>query len=159
MARFIQPLQDGDLCYISDDPDGTESTRMMSCCGWLALTRQTRPVLVRVLKQVCRMVSRNLGCRVTCPSFRLASTALRVEWCEAWARARCRREEVDLLLEDMRRVTQYHEWVAQEWDAGVHELSGSRGMFRRCGRIYHSAGHHPAQGDGVSPARLETRWF
>jgi hypothetical protein len=42
-------------------------------------------------------------------------TAVRVEWCKAWARSRRWTEEVMLLREEMRRVIAYHEHKAEWW--------------------------------------------
>ena len=44
------------------------------------------------------------------------STALRIEWCKARARAQRWSEEVRLLLEEMRRVLQFLQWKALVWD-------------------------------------------
>lgn len=42
--------------------------------------------------------------------------ALRIEWCKARARAKRWSEEVDLLLEEMRRICAFLEWQAGSWD-------------------------------------------
>jgi hypothetical protein len=44
------------------------------------------------------------------------TTALRIEWCKARARAQRWSEEVRLLLEEMRRVLQFLQWKASVWD-------------------------------------------
>lgn len=41
--------------------------------------------------------------------------AVRVEWCKAWARSRRWTEEVNLLLEEMRRVVAFHEYKVKWW--------------------------------------------
>ncbi|KAH9911489.1 uncharacterized protein B0H18DRAFT_1168583 [Fomitopsis serialis] len=46
--------------------------------------------------------------------------ALRVEWCKSRARAHRWEEEVHLLVEEMRRVLAYHQWMAQRW-LGRHD--------------------------------------
>ncbi|KAH7902769.1 hypothetical protein BJ138DRAFT_1021539, partial [Hygrophoropsis aurantiaca] len=42
--------------------------------------------------------------------------ALRVEWCKARARAARWSEEVDLLFEEKRRILQFFDWEANQWD-------------------------------------------
>ncbi|KAG2066650.1 hypothetical protein BDR04DRAFT_1233833 [Suillus decipiens] len=44
---------------------------------------------------------------------------VRIEWCKARARAARRSEEVDLLLEEMRRVLGYLEWEIGAWRSRV----------------------------------------
>lgn len=44
------------------------------------------------------------------------STAMRVEWCKARARANRWAEEVDLVQEEMRRVLTYFDWQGRWWD-------------------------------------------
>ncbi|RPD56066.1 hypothetical protein L226DRAFT_546322 [Lentinus tigrinus ALCF2SS1-7] len=47
---------------------------------------------------------------------------LRIEWCKARARAARWTEEVELLLEEMRRTIAYHAWRAAEWHAVVGKV-------------------------------------
>ncbi|TFK77994.1 hypothetical protein K466DRAFT_445690, partial [Polyporus arcularius HHB13444] len=56
--------------------------------------------------------------------------ALRVEWCKARARAHRWREEVQLLLEEMRRVPEFHEWMARQWEQrSVRNYQGREEYF------------------------------
>jgi hypothetical protein len=41
---------------------------------------------------------------------------LRVEWCKAQARASRWEEEVELVVEEMRRTLVYFKWLAREWE-------------------------------------------
>jgi hypothetical protein len=67
------------------------------------------------------------------------SPALRIEWCKARARAMRWSEDVTLLLEEMRRVTEFFEWQAAWWRAQaarhkglpLAELSGMRAYALR----------------------------
>ncbi|TFY51020.1 hypothetical protein EVJ58_g10780 [Rhodofomes roseus] len=43
--------------------------------------------------------------------------ALRIEWCQSRARAQRWLEEIELILEEMRRVVQYHGWKHHSWTA------------------------------------------
>ena len=54
--------------------------------------------------------------------------ALRIEWCQARARANRWAEEVELIQEEMRRVLSYHGWMRDVWQGrcdGRPDLSGS----------------------------------
>lgn len=51
--------------------------------------------------------------------FYVSSTALKIEWCKARARAQRREEEVRLLIEEMRRVREYGRWKARWWKERV----------------------------------------
>ncbi|KAF8432398.1 hypothetical protein L210DRAFT_3413666 [Boletus edulis BED1] len=55
----------------------------------------------------------------------LANTALdiRIEWCKARARANRWAEEVELLLEEMRRTIAFFEWEAARWNTQAAEFS------------------------------------
>ncbi|TFK82053.1 hypothetical protein K466DRAFT_603993 [Polyporus arcularius HHB13444] len=114
---LLRPLQDGDLRHISEDPEGTEGTRTVS---WLWMA---------------------------CPSAEDAANAgakaedslqesLRVEWCKARARSHRWREEVQLLLEEMRRVPQFHEWTAQEWERRSDQNFQGREEYLEGARAY-----------------------
>ncbi|KAE9388173.1 hypothetical protein BT96DRAFT_761349, partial [Gymnopus androsaceus JB14] len=52
---------------------------------------------------------------------------LRVEWCKAYARVRCWKEEVNLLSEEIRRTPVYMEWKACWWEskADVEQFAGA----------------------------------
>lgn len=49
---------------------------------------------------------------------------LRIEWCKSRARARRWSEEVELLLEEMRRVCSFLDWQAGWWDSQAHRWDG-----------------------------------
>ncbi|KAF9018828.1 hypothetical protein BDZ89DRAFT_959732 [Hymenopellis radicata] len=48
------------------------------------------------------------------------NTALKIEWCKARARKLRWQEEVELLLEEMRRVVEFHRWSGSCWRARVN---------------------------------------
>lgn len=79
---------------------------------------------------VCKNVSCPLLCEFALLSF--GPLALRAEWCKARARARRWSEEVDLLLEEMRRVIAYHEWECARWTSLVDTrfAGGDRADYR-----------------------------
>lgn len=79
---------------------------------------------------VCKNVSCPLLCEFALLSF--GPLALRAEWCKARARARRWSEEVDLLLEEMRRVIVYHEWECARWTSLVDTrfAGGDRADYR-----------------------------
>ncbi|RPD55075.1 hypothetical protein L227DRAFT_615722 [Lentinus tigrinus ALCF2SS1-6] len=52
--------------------------------------------------------------------------SLRIEWCMARARANRWTEEVELLLEEMRRTIVYHTWRAEVWLATVDRVHQDR---------------------------------
>ena len=56
-----------------------------------------------------------------------SSVALQVEWSKAHARAQRYIEEVDIVLEEMRRVLQYFRWKANWWrnNSGVLHAESS----------------------------------
>jgi hypothetical protein len=43
-------------------------------------------------------------------------SALRVEWCKAYARTRRWHEDIVLVEEEMRRTIEYGRWMAGEWE-------------------------------------------
>ncbi|KIK35572.1 hypothetical protein CY34DRAFT_16932 [Suillus luteus UH-Slu-Lm8-n1] len=47
-----------------------------------------------------------------------------IEWCKSWARALRWTEEVELLMEEMRRVIQFLHWDTQRWDECRSQLAG-----------------------------------
>lgn len=56
--------------------------------------------------------------------FSILSSALRIEWCKARARANRWTEEVQLLLEEMRRVRAFLSWHAAWWDEQAGRRTG-----------------------------------
>lgn len=58
----------------------------------------------------------------------MAYIALRIEWCQARARANRWAEEIELVREEMRRVVAYHDYMHQVWMQRLHcrtDLSSS----------------------------------
>lgn len=48
--------------------------------------------------------------------------ALRTEWCKAQERASRYEEEVELVIEEMRRTLAFFQWIAKEWDLRATSL-------------------------------------
>ncbi|RPD55780.1 hypothetical protein L227DRAFT_588422 [Lentinus tigrinus ALCF2SS1-6] len=62
--------------------------------------------------------------------------ALRIEWCKARARAARWTEEVQLLLEEMRRTVAYHTWQAGVWEATVGKVHPDRADYLEGANAY-----------------------
>ncbi|KAF7426460.1 hypothetical protein PC9H_008829 [Pleurotus ostreatus] len=67
------------------------------------------------------------GVAATAEQSEVINDSVRLEWCKSRARAMRWSEEVDLLKEEMRRVLQFMEWQASEWEkrAESTESTGS----------------------------------
>ncbi|KAL1948716.1 hypothetical protein VTO73DRAFT_10522 [Trametes versicolor] len=99
----LRPLADADIRHITDGADGQSEGRRTLSWIWTVSSPHGES---------------NAGDRVNAS----LQESLRVEWCKARARARRWSEEVDLLLEEMRRVIVYHEWERARWSS----LTGTR---------------------------------
>jgi hypothetical protein len=64
-------------------------------------------------------------------------SALRVEWCKAYARTRCFEEEIRLGREEMGRTIEYGHTAAEKWDIhAVAELLGAEPELTEGRRAY-----------------------
>ncbi|KAG2151533.1 hypothetical protein DEU56DRAFT_869093 [Suillus clintonianus] len=59
---------------------------------------------------------------------------MKIEWCKARAHVMQRKEEVELLQEEMRRILQFFDWQATSWDERANQ-SWSEGPAEREGKI------------------------
>lgn len=59
-----------------------------------------------------------------------ASAALRIEWCQARARANRWAEEIELIQEEMRRVIAYHDSMCEVWTRRLHCRPSLSNSFR-----------------------------
>ena len=81
--------------------------------------------------------------------------ALRVEWCRVQERAKCHEEEVELIIEEMRRTLATFEWDAKEWDAFAVSppLGADTTMVASIAAFAHTLG---AKGDVLNHYMLST---
>ncbi|KAI0690347.1 hypothetical protein C8T65DRAFT_588017, partial [Cerioporus squamosus] len=107
----LQPLNDGDIWHIAaGDGSGSEGRREISWI-WKASGVDSEGNLVD------EQASGNL------------QEGLCVEWCKARARAMQWTEEVEILDEEMRRVKQYHVWLAGWWETQAASAQAERADF------------------------------
>ncbi|KAI0750098.1 hypothetical protein C8Q80DRAFT_1219017 [Daedaleopsis nitida] len=107
--RYLRPLLAGDVRHITEGEDGQSEGRRTMSWIWQACAT---PVQTGSATDVGDM-NESL------------QESLRIEWCQARARAFRWTEEVDLLQEEMGRTTGFHEWLAGWW----MELVSDSGVF------------------------------
>ncbi|RDX43071.1 hypothetical protein OH76DRAFT_1458528 [Lentinus brumalis] len=109
-ASHLAPLQTSDIRHVTEGEEGeTEGRRTMS---WIWKASSSAP----------SDPSDGTGA----PIDTSLQESLRVEWCKARARAARWTEEVELLLEEMRRTIVYHTWRAGMWHDVVNQVHEGR---------------------------------
>ncbi|KAI0693244.1 hypothetical protein C8T65DRAFT_711224 [Cerioporus squamosus] len=124
----LQPLNDGDIQHITaGDGSGSEGRREISWI-WKASGVDSEGNLVD--EQASGNLQEGAYIAVPLPNSPLTlATGLRVEWCKARARAMRWTEEVENLDEEMRRVKQYHVWLAGWWETQATLAQAERADF------------------------------
>ncbi|RDX48568.1 hypothetical protein OH76DRAFT_1456274 [Lentinus brumalis] len=124
--RVLRPLEDCDLRHASEDENTTESTRTISWIWKHYSTAEQGQV------PAAGEASANVNARAQGS----LQESVRSEWCKARARAHRWAEEVLLLLEEMRRVLEYHEWAACEWERRADANFEDRPDYQEGARAY-----------------------
>ncbi len=124
-AAHLSPLHAADVRHVTEGEEGeTEGRRTMSWIWKAAASAPSDSDGGEPLDdslQECEYSGSYK--RAVCSQL---PAALRVEWCKARARAARWSEEVELLMEEMRRTIVYHTWRAGAWHDAVDQVHKDR---------------------------------